>query len=197
MTRKRFCILGVVSIATAFLIAACGGSSTPSPTPTPSPIPSVMPTPAASPEPDLLIRPVCISTEAYSLEHLVAVINQDAVSTGFDAINSGTCQFQIPINQIKVELTGENGSQTVVISLAAPATDLRFPLPSTLDVPLIDPTLPPGRYERTVTVAPALSSGPTAVIPGFEPVLLVRDPGSTTAQLLDSLFELWERSENV
>ena len=176
----------ILCSVTAFIAAAaCGNDLGTTPTPTPTARPS--------PTPTLALNPECFSTEAYALEHIVAVVGRDAVPTAYDAINRGGCRFQAPITQITVELTGEEGTQFVVIPLPTPTNDIEFPLPSAIDVPLIDPTLPPGPYERTVTVATAVRSGPGAVIPGFEPVLLIKNPGSITALLLRAESR-WERS---
>ena len=165
-------------VVTALVIGSAYGQD-PVPTPT---VPS-------SPTTGVSINPLCFATEAYALEHLVAVIGEDVVPTNFDAVNGGGCQFGSPVSQITVTLTGEHGSQVAVIPLAMPVNEIVFPLPSNLDVPLIDPALPSGRYERTVTVG----SGPTAALSGFEPVLLVDDLASPMALLLRA-GSRWERS---
>ena len=172
MVQSRHMLL-VYAVALALVVgSACGEDSTPTAPLFPSR------TVEAS------IDPLCFATEAYALEHIVAVIGQDVVPTGFDAINNGGCQFGSSVTQISVTLTGEGGRQVVVIPLTIPAKDIEFPLPSTLDVPVIDPALPPGRYERTVTAGAPVLSGPTAPVSGFEPVLLVDDLDSTMTLLL-------------
>ena len=183
-----------ISMAGILILAACNGEEpTSSLTPTATPGPTLTPTAPPSPTPDLALDPQCFATEAYSLEHLVAVIGQDTVPTAFDAVNRGGCQFRFPITQITVELSGEEANQTAVIPLAIPTNEIEFPLPSTLTAPLIDPALPAGRYERTVIAATGDRSGPTAVIPGFEPVILVGEPESLVAKLLRAQSR-WERS---
>ena len=181
MTQRKYLVAALLVTLTAALLVACGGSAA-APTPTPPP-PSPTATTPPSPTPDLSLDPRCIATEAYALEYLVAVIGDHGVPTAFDAINTGGCSFSFPITQLTVELSGEGRGQTATIPLPMPVNDIALPLPLAIEVPPLDATLPAGFYERTVTASTGLR-GQEAVLPGFEPVLLVRDPDSTTAQLL-------------
>ena len=182
--------LALFAVTGWLVVAACGSDPTPATTFTSTP--TSTPTVVVSPTPDLSVEPVCFATEAYALEYPVAVIGRDPVPTEFDAVNRGGCQFEFPVAQITVTLTGEDGSQTAVIPLDAPANDVEFPLSSSMDVPVIEPKLPPGRYERTVAASTA-SGEPTPLISGFEPVILVDEPNSLLARLLRAESR-WERS---
>ena len=179
LTRRSRWLAVALAALTIVVLTACGGSRAAA-------------TPTLPPTTDLSLDPQCFATEAYALEHLAVVIGEDRVPTAFDAINSGGCSFRFPIAQLTVELTGESNSQTATITFPMPMSDIAFPLPPALDVPLIDSALPPGRYERTVTAA-AASRGPEAILSGFEPVILVREPNSLTAQLLKAQSR-WERN---
>ena len=153
------------------LIAACG--SVPSPT-----------SPDAS-------EVACAVTEAYSTDYLMAVIGKDAVPTPVDAINIGSCEFDGPIIVVRVQLTGNGGSQTAVVELPGPTRELPVPFHRIVDLPLIDAELPEGKYARTVTGVTA--GGGEIDVPIFEDVLLVRTPGSLQAYLLRHQGR-WERS---
>lgn len=132
----------------------------------------------------------CGVTEAYSNDYLMAVIGKDAVPTSVDAINTGSCEFDGTIIAVRVQLTGNGGSQTTVIDLPEPTRTLPVPFHRIVDMPLIDVDLPAGRYARTVT---GITAGGRGIdIPIFEDVLLVRDPGSLQADLLRHQGR-WER----
>ncbi len=144
---------------------------------------------APSPTPDAS-EVVCGATEAYSNDYLMAVIGKDAVPTSVDAINTGSCEFDGTIIAVRVQLTGNGGSQTAVIDLPAPTRDLPVPFHRIVNLPLIDADLPEGRYVRIVTGITA--GGEEIDVPIFENVLLVRDPGSQQADLLRHQGR-WER----
>ena len=124
----------------------------------------------------------------------MAVIGKDPIPTGFDAINTGGCNFQEPIASIRLELwqcapsiwdgctTGTNyASQVVVIPVREPQDILPFPLVD-FSVPLVDAGLPEGFYFRQVT---ALTPDGRAIrVRGMESVHLVHDPGSLHANFL-------------
>ena len=100
----------------------------PTPTPAPTPTPTLTPTPAPTPtptpsEPEAL----CITTEAYATDYIMAVIGQDPVPTAFDAINGGGCDFNVAIHAVRIELTGSGHSRTVDIRLPALARNLGVP----------------------------------------------------------------------
>ena len=132
----------------------------------------------------------CGVTEAYSNDYLMAVIGKDAVPTQVDAINSGNCEFDGFIIAVRVQLTGNRGSQTAVVDLPDPTRELPIPFHRIVNLPLIDADLPEGKYARTVTGITA--GGREIDVPIFEDVLLVRDPGSLQADLLRHQGR-WER----
>ena len=132
----------------------------------------------------------CGVTEAYSDDYLMAVIGKDAVPTSVDAINSGNCEFDGFIIAVRVQLTGNRESQTVVVNLTAPTRELPVPFHRIVDMPLIEADLPAGKYTRTITGITA--GGREIDIPIFEDVLLVRDLGSPQADLLRHQGR-WER----
>ena len=124
----------------------------------------------------------------------MAVIGNDPIPTGFDAINSGGCNFRVPVSSIRIELwqcdpnpwdgckTGAGyESQRVVIPIPQPTNVFPFPL-GDLPVPLIDAGLPEGEYFRRVT---AISTDGHAIqVSGIENVHLVHEPDSLQAALL-------------
>ena len=127
----------------------------------------------------------------------MAVIGKDPIPTGFDAINTGGCDFREPVSSIRIELwqcdpspwdgctTGAGyESQIVVIPITEPQDVLPFPLAGFdgLSVPLIDPGLPEGEYvRRVIAITP---DGKAIQVSNMENVHLVHDPGSDQANLL-------------
>ena len=83
------------------------------------------------------------------------------VPTGFDGINQATCTFTEPVKKVTVTLTGP-ATHTEVFTLSEPSTEVSFPLPegilsiSTLEI------VPPGEYQRQMTVTSV--DGKTLVI---------------------------------
>ena len=116
----------------------------------------------------------CYSTEAYASEPITAVIGQDPIPTSFDAINLGGCSFAVPVTSIRLELIGEHASQTELVELDRPVTEIRIPFPDSVRVPIIDADLKEGTYRRRVTVIAA--SGASAEIEGFHDIRLVAAP---------------------
>ena len=113
----------------------------------------------------------CYSTEAFASEPIEAVIGQDPIPTSLDAINLGGCSFAPAVASIRLELIGEHASQTALIVLDEPVTEIKIPFPDDVRVPLIDAELPEGLYRRRVT---AISeSGASAEIHGFHDIRLV------------------------
>lgn len=171
----------IVILATfALLIAACGvdpsSDATPDPTPTGKPADGLTAT--------------CLTTEAYALEHIVAVIGEDAVPTAFDGVNSGSCEISEAITNIRITLTDGNSEQVAVIDLPSATTNFAVPLAGSA-APTLSGLLTPGRYAREVVATTA--DGREVVIQGFEPVILVADMNSTQAALLKAQSR-WERS---
>lgn len=132
----------------------------------------------------------CGVTEAYSNDYLMAVIGKDVVPTQVDDINTGNCEFDGAIIAVRVQLTGNRESQTVVVNLTAPTRELPVPFHRIVNLPLIDADLPAGKYTRTITGITA--SGGEIDVPIFEDVLLVWDPSSLQADLLRHQGR-WER----
>ena len=123
----------------------------------------------------------------------MAVLGQDAVPTAYDAINGGGCDFTRAVHAVRVELTSGENSQTVDVGLPQPARDLRIPF-NDLDVPLLDPDLPDGRYTRRVAALAWIGNTEVELeIPGFEDVYLVRDIDSQQAHLFRNRGR-WERA---
>ena len=117
-------LVPLTAITAALLIAGCGVDPTASqPAPTPRATPTPMPTAAAVVQLDV----VCIATEAYSVEHIVATIGHDLVPTAYDAINSGSCQFSEPIVLMQITLRNESGGQVAEVVLPLGTTELRVP----------------------------------------------------------------------
>ncbi len=133
----------------------------------------------------------CGVTEAYANDYLMAVIGKEAVPTSVDAINVGSCEFDGAIIAVRVQLTGNGGSQTAVVDLPNPVRELPVPFHRIVSLPLIDVDLPEGKYARTVTGITA--GGREIDIPIFEDVHLVREQGSPQADLLRHQGR-WERS---
>ena len=186
MNNRRF-VIGILA-SLGLLAAACGVDDPPAGT---TPTPTQVPTPTATPQPSGPLEAVCFSTEAYALEHIVAVIGLDTVPTRFDAINGGGCDFNGDVTEIRVTLSGNGGVQTTVFRFPTPVGEIGVPFDHTMEGDVIDDSLTPGLYERKVIAVAA--DGRTIEVQGFEPVILVRDPGSVQAQLLRAESR-WQRS---
>ena len=175
MNGHRF-VIGILA-SVGLLAAACGvdpaGGST------------------ATPQSGEALEAMCFSTEAYALEHIVAVIGEDVVPTRFDGINGGGCDFNAEISEIRVTMSGDGGTQTSVFRFPAPISQTGVPFDDTIAGTIIDSSLKPGLYERTVVAV--ATDGRTAEIQGFEPVILVHDLESVQAQLLRAESR-WQRS---
>ena len=169
-------------------------TATPVPTATPRPAatPTPVPTPTPEPPPDEP-EALCITTEAYADEYLMAQIGRDAVPTAYDAINGGGCDFNLAVHAVRIELTSGEHSWTVDVPLPQPARNLGIPFDD-LDVPVIDADLQDGRYARRVAALAWVRNDEVELpIPGFEDVYLVRDIDSQQAHLFRNRG-IWERS---
>lgn len=185
--RKKF--VSLIAITAALLIAGCGvDPAADQPAPTPRATPTPMPTATAVAELDV----ACTATEAYAVEHIVAIIGQDLVPTAYDAINFGSCQFSEPIVLMQITLRNGSGGQVAEVVLPLGTTELRVPFADVTGLPVIDGGLAPGRYERTVT-AYTTDGRPSGAIAGFEPVILVDDADGMQADLLRAQSR-WERN---
>lgn len=166
---------------------------TPAPTATPRPATPTPVPPTPTPEPPSEPEALCIMTEAYADDYIMAVIGQEPIPVAFDAINGGGCEFTHLVHSVRVELLGEKDSQSKDILLPEPSRELGVPF-DFLDVPLIEADLPEGRYARRVTALARFWDGEAEIeIPGFEDVYLVRDIDSQQAQLFRNRGR-WERS---
>ncbi|MDP6713865.1 MAG: hypothetical protein QF368_04510 [SAR202 cluster bacterium] len=76
---------------------------------------------------------------------------QGTIPTGFDGINNATCTFTKQVETVTVALSGP-ASHTEVFTLGEPTTDVSFPLPDgTLSITTAE-IVPPGEYQREMTV---------------------------------------------
>lgn len=181
-----------VPTATPRLATATPVPPTPTSVPTATPQPTATPTPTPLPEPPGDAAALCITTEAYANEYLMAVIGQDPVPTAYDAINGGGCDFPIAVHAVRVELTSGDTSWTVDVRLPQPARNIGIPF-NDLDVPVINADLPDGRYARRVAALAWVRNSEVEMdIPGFEDVYLVRDIDSQQAHLFRNRG-IWER----
>ena len=168
----------------------------PTHTPTPTPVPPThTPTPSPTPteEPPSEPEALCITTEAYASEYLMAVAGQDTLPVKYDAINGGGCDFTRAVHSVRVKLVSGEYSQTSDIRLPEPSYELLVPF-NDLAVPLIDADLPDGRYTRRVTALAYVADGEAEIdIPGFEDVYIVQDGDSQQAHLFRNRGR-WERA---
>lgn len=73
------------------------------------------------------------------------------IPTGFDGINRAGCTFTKPVETVTVTLTGP-ATHTEIFTLAEPTTEVSFPLPEgTLSITTRE-IVPPGEYQREMTV---------------------------------------------
>ena len=109
------------------------------------------------------------------------------IPTGFDGINTANCTFNKIVKTVTVTLTGP-ATHTEIFTLAEPSAEVSFPLPEgTLSISTLE-IVPPGEYQRVMTVTSV--DGETLVIsdqPGdlktvtiLEPVVFVVGPCAVT-----------------
>ena len=73
------------------------------------------------------------------------------IPTGFDGINRATCTFTKEVKAVTVTLSGP-AEHTEIFTLGEPSTEVPFPLPEgTLSITTLE-IIPPGEYEREMTV---------------------------------------------
>ncbi|PKB80043.1 MAG: hypothetical protein BZY88_10245 [SAR202 cluster bacterium Io17-Chloro-G9] len=100
------------------------------------------------------------------------------IPTGFDGINKATCTFTKAVQTVEVVLTGP-GTHTEVFTLSEPTTEVAFPLPEgTLSISTLE-IVPPGEYQRQMTVTSV--DGETLVIsdqPGVLETVTIIEPQS-------------------
>ena len=185
--------IGLAALALSmFVLAACGVDA-PTQTPTSVAATTVPATPTPLPtETAVPMEALCFATEAYPLDLLMVVRGEEQLPSRLDAINSGGCEFSKPVVSLLYELLLDGRViQSADISLAVPASNLTFPLPDEIAVPVIDSTIKPGQYERRIVAAAA--DGDSIEIGGLEPVLIVGDVDSVQAKVLKNQVR-WERS---
>ena len=73
------------------------------------------------------------------------------IPTGFDGVNRATCTFTKAVEKITVTLSGP-ATHTEVFTLGEPSAKVSFPLPEdTLSISTLE-NVPPGEYQREMTV---------------------------------------------
>ncbi len=93
---------------------------------------------------------VCAMTRAAQLPIEFEYIG--TIPTGFDGINRANCTFTKAVETITVTLTGP-ATHSEVFTLSEPSTQVSFPLPEgTLSITTLE-IVPPGEYQREITVA--------------------------------------------
>ena len=84
-----------------------------------------------------------------------------SIPTGFDGINQATCTFTKPVETVTVVLTGP-ATHTETFTLGEPSAEMAFPLPEgTKSITTLE-IVPPGEYQREMTVTSV--EGETLVI---------------------------------
>lgn len=128
----------------------------------------------------LALKPLevhCISTEKEP-NRPTGTIGKDAIPTGFDANNTGSCSFSRPVYAMRIRLwygiSNRSDNWTAVIQFNEPVLEISLPLPDHVPLPIIDPDLPAGPYLRDVWVVGY--SDDAVEIQGFEHVDLVAGP---------------------
>ena len=98
------------------------------------------------------------------------------VPTGFDGINKANCTFTKPVETVTVTLTGP-ATHVETFTLSEPSTQVSFPLPEgTLSITTQE-IVPPGVYQREMTVTSV--DGETLVIsdqPGVLETVTILEP---------------------
>ena len=191
-------IVGILLIAAV----ACGETSaepTPNPQqestePTPRPTApteptSVAPQPTAEPTETTRPTPQPDTNEAEPVAFEVSpcettLANQlpiefeykGTVPTGFDGVNRAACNFSKPVETVTVVLTGP-ATHTETFTLGQPSVRVSFPLPKgTLSITTRE-IVPPGEYQREITVTSV--DGDTLVVsdqPGVLKTVTIVEP---------------------
>ena len=91
----------------------------------------------------------CVTTLATQLP--IEFEYRGTIPTGFDGINKATCTFTKPVVAVTVSLTGP-AIHTEVFTLGDATKEVPFPLPDgTLSISTLE-IVPPGEYQREITV---------------------------------------------
>ena len=107
--------------------------------------------PSENPETEIVVFEVgpCLTTLAAQLP--IEFEYTGTIPTGFDGINRATCTFTKAVEKITVTLSGP-ATHTEVFTLSEPAAEVSFPLPEgTLSISTLE-IVPPGEYQREMTV---------------------------------------------
>jgi hypothetical protein len=91
----------------------------------------------------------CLTTLAAQLP--IEFVYRGTVPTGFDGINTATCTFTKPVETLRVVLRGP-ATHTEIFTLTEPSTAVSFPLPEVTLSIRTQEIVPPGDYEREMTV---------------------------------------------
>ena len=98
------------------------------------------------------------------------------IPTGFDGINRANCTFTKEVETVTVVLTGP-ATHTETFTLSEPSTEVSFPLPEgTLSISTLE-IVPPGEYQREMTVTAV--DGDTLLIsdqPGVLKTVTILEP---------------------
>ena len=169
MDIKRATVLSVILGMLLVAALSCGGApasqptalATPNATEAPQPAQPTSdmsqvtsPPPATPPlEPETVKIPFdvgpCRMTRAAQLP--IEFEFKGTIPTGFDGINQATCTFTKAVEAVTVKLTGP-ATHTETFTLKEPTTEVSFPLPEgTLSVSTLE-IVPPGEYQREMTV---------------------------------------------
>ena len=132
--------IGAFVVSLLMGVAVACGDTTPSPTP--APLETDMS------EVEFGVGP-CITTLVVPLP--IEFVYEGTIPTGFDGINKAACTFTKPVKMATVKLTGPV-EHTETFTLGEPTTDVSFPLPEgTLSITTQE-IVPPGEYQREITV---------------------------------------------
>ncbi len=108
----------------------------------------------------------CRMTRAARLP--IEFVYTGSVPTGFDGVNRANCSFNQAVKKVTVVLTGP-AIHNETFTFPEPTTQVSFPLPEdTLSVSTLE-IVPPGKYQRKITVTSV--EGQTVVISDLPSVL--------------------------
>jgi len=120
--------------------------------------------------------PPCITTLAAQLPIEFEFFG--TIPTGFDGINQANCTFTKPVQTVTVVLTGP-ATHTETFTPGEPTTEVSFPLPEgTLSISTSE-IVPPGEYQREMTVTSV--DGETLVVsdqPGVLKTVTILEPSN-------------------
>jgi len=173
-----FRILAALTVSILIGVAMACGATAVGPTATQPPaIEEPTAPPTSTPEPegvDVFDVGPCRMTRAAQLP--IEFEFKGTVPTGFDGINQANCTFTKPVMTVDVVLTGP-ATHTETFTLSEPTTEVPFPLPEgTLSISTLE-IVPPGEYQREMTVTSV--DGETLVVsdqPGVLKTVTILEP---------------------